>query len=236
MTAPHFFCRDVASGRLRISGDDARHAVRSLRLRPGEPITVSDGRGTVAIARVVEAGDDLVAEVTGRRTVPPAFPRLVVFQALPKSGKLDDVVRKLTEIGVDEIVPWRAARSVVRWDPLKAQAQIARLRAIAREAAMQSRRAWLPEVRDLAAIDDVPAGAIVLHEEADLRLGALLPAQAPPLLTLVVGPEGGLAPEEVSGLRDQGASVGSLGDPILRTETAAMVATALVLGAYGRIG
>lgn len=236
MTAPHFFAASVEADRITLTGADARHAVRSLRLRPGEEITVSDGAGAVVTARVVEARAALVAEVVSRRAVPPPRPLLRVLQALPKSGKLEPVVRKLTEVGVSEIVPFRAARSVVRWDSAKAAANLARLRAVAREASMQSRRAWLARVGEVARLEDLPPGGIVLHEEAAERLGAVLPPAPPDEVTLVVGPEGGFDPGEVAALAAGGARSVSLGPSVLRTETAGLVAAILVLAKYGVIG
>lgn len=236
MTAAHFFLDDVAGDRLRISGDDGRHAARVLRLRPGEEITVGDGRGTVVRARVSTIADAAVdAEVTDRMRVPAQMPRLTVCPAVPHSGKLDLVTQKLTELGVDAIVPWVAARSVPRWGRQKAARQGARLRAIAYEAAKQARRPWLPEVLDPDALQPPAGAAVVLHETADRSLRDVLPDDCD-ALTMVTGPEGGLTPQEVEQLRARGAVVATLGPLVLRTETAAIAGAVLVLGRYGRIG
>lgn len=275
MTAPHFFVDSLDGDVVVLTGEDAHHATRALRIRPGERITLADGKGTVAGARVVavESGRDptLRAEVLTRRTVEQNRPRIVVFPALPTSGKLDLVVQKLTELGVDSIRPWFAARSVARWDEAKARAHGDRLRAIAREAAKQSRRARLPEVLDAGLLDALPPLSVVLHEEAEQRLLAVLPpgpsgraspsgkaspsGRASPSgsegsaggtstveemeieeIGIVVGPEGGLDPAEVDRLRVLGATLASLGEQILRTETAAIVGPALVMAQYGRLG
>lgn len=240
MSAPHFFLDAIGGDVLRITGDDARHAVRALRLSPGEAITIADGAGAVAACRVREvlAGRDpvLVAEVLDRTTAHREPPALVVYPALPKAGKLDLVVRKLTEIGVASIRPWRAARSVPRWDDAKAGAQTDRLRAIAREAAMQSRRPFFPEVRPPADPEDLPGCTFVLHEEATVRLRAVLPAAPPEAVGLIVGPEGGLAAEEVARLAARGAAPVGLGVPVLRAETAAIVSATIVAWAYGLLG
>lgn len=238
MSAPHFFADDVSGDRVILDGDEAHHAVRVLRLRPGEAITVSDGRGTVADAAVVEAGDRLVAHVNGRRAVPAPSPAVQVFQAIPKHGKLDLVVQKLTELGAAEIRLFVAARSVPRWDPSKGAAHAARLSDVARHAAKQSRRAWLPRVFAPAPIDvlDLPVPTLVLHETATIRLGAALPDHAPRTLCIVVGPEGGLTEAEVSGLAARGATPVTLGPSILRTETAALAAASIVLSRYGMLG
>jgi 16S rRNA (uracil1498-N3)-methyltransferase len=238
MTAPHFFAAEVGGGRVVLTGEEARHAVRSLRLRPGEPITVSDGRGTVASCRVVEAGATLVAEVEARRVEPRPRPSLVVLQAIPKAAKLDLVVAKLAELGAMEVRPFAAARSVPRWDAGRARAQRDRLAAVALAASKRSRRAWLLEVGEPAPLDRVrlPEPCLVLHEGASLRLGEALPAEPPAEVGLVVGPEGGLAPEEVASLEARGASVVVLGPLILGTETAALAAACVVLARYGLLG
>ncbi|MCA1832536.1 MAG: 16S rRNA (uracil(1498)-N(3))-methyltransferase [Actinomycetota bacterium] len=237
MSAPHVFASSVASDVVQITGDDAHHAVRVLRLRTGERITVSDGAGNVANATITDAEPRLLrARVDQRRHVPRVPPWLVVVQGIPKAGKLDLVVQKLTEIGVDEIVPLKAARSVARWDD--GEKKVSRLSAIAREAAKQSHRAWLPDVGLPVTVEGLPAAdlTIVLHEEEPGRLVDVLPPDPPARFALVVGPEGGFAGDEIAMFVRNGAQLAGLGGQILRTETAALVAASLVLGRYGRIG
>lgn len=237
MTAAHFFCDDVAGDTISITGDDAHHAARALRIRSGEEITVSDGRGAVVRASVMSVSPSkLEANVSSRTHVEQPSPRVIVFPAMPKAGKLDAVIQKLTELGIDEIRPWFAERSVVRWDAGKAAGRTLRLRAIAREAAMQSRRAWLPEVAEPGPLEQFPETTLVLDESATVGLMAALPAVAPKTIGVVIGPEGGLAPEEVDQLTRAGARAVSLGASILRTETAAVVGPALVLARYERLG
>lgn len=236
MSAHHFFTDRVDGDTVTLTGDDASHARRALRIRAGEMITVGDGAGTIVEACVTGVATVLTADVLARRMVPAPVPRVIVFPAVPKSGKLEMVVQKLTELGVDEIVPWFAARTVVRWDAEKARAHGERLRAIAREAAKQSRRAWLPLVRDPAPLDGLPPVTLVLHEEATDLLRAALPDAAPDAAGVVIGPEGGLEPAEAAGLVARGARAVTLGPQILRTETASLVASALLLARYGRLG
>jgi 16S rRNA (uracil1498-N3)-methyltransferase len=237
VTAPHFFVERVDSDHVSITGDEAHHAARALRIRAGEEITVSDGRGTVVRARCTEVSSTLLtAEVIARDHVEQLSPLLVVFPAVPKAGKLEPIVQKLTEIGVDEIRPWFSARSVVRWDAAKGASRTKRLRAVAREAAMQSRRAWLPSVSDPEPIEQLPGLTLLLHEEAAEGLSASLPSVAPQTIGVVVGPEGGLDSDELEHMTGKGARPVSLGRPILRTETAAVVGPALVLAHYGRLG
>ena len=237
MSAHHFFAGSVDGDTVTITGEDARHAARVLRIAPGETITVSDGAGAVADARCIEASERvLVATVLARRVVPEPRPRVVVYPALTKAAKLESVVQKLTEIGVAAIRPWPAARSVVRWDEAKGRARAERLRAIAREASMQSRRAWLPRVEDPAPIASLPDPSFVLHPETEERLLDALPEAAPAEIALVIGPEGGLERDEVERLARPGVTVCGLGETVLRTETASIVAASLVLGKYRLLG
>jgi len=237
MSVPHFFTDSIDDDLIRITGEDARHAARALRITPGEEITVSDGAGHVARARAIDVTPSAVtAEVLARETVTEEAPRLIVCPAIPKSGRLEVETQKLTELGVAEIRPWPAARSVPRWDAAKARKHGERLRAIAYGAAKQSRRAFLPEVADPGPLAGLPTTTIVLHEEEDGRLSGALPAAAPSVIALIVGPEGGLTSGELDAFRAQGARVVGLGPQVLRTETATIVAATLVLGRFGRIG
>jgi 16S rRNA (uracil1498-N3)-methyltransferase len=238
MTAAHFFAPDTSGDQVRLDGDEARHAVRVLRVRAGEEITVSNGAGEIVRAVVTDAGATLTADVKERRSEPRPTPALHVFTAIPKTGKLDLVVQKLTELGVEVIQPFPASRSVARWDAKKAAAQIERLNAIAYHAAKQSRRAWLPEVRSAAPLDgvDLPEASFVLDEGATIRLSDALPDEPPETIGLIVGPEGGFEREEVDALSARGVREVSLGPLILRTETAALVAATVASVRYKAIG
>jgi 16S rRNA (uracil1498-N3)-methyltransferase len=239
VTAPLFLAADVSGDVLTLGGEEGRHAATVRRLRPGERIDVGDGAGTVAECVVSSvAGSTLTLDVTGRRTEPPPAPRLVVVQALAKGDRSDDAVEAMTEVGVDEFVPWQAARSVARWDAAKALKGADRWRAVARAAAKQSRRAWVPVVAPLATTSDVArrltdaALAVVLHEESDRPLAtADVPNDGE--IVVVVGPEGGLTDEEVSAF---GGTPYRLGRNVLRTSTAGVAAAAVLLSrtaAYG---
>ncbi|MGH2727359.1 MAG: RsmE family RNA methyltransferase, partial [Actinomycetota bacterium] len=160
------------------------------------------------------------------------------FQAIPKKGKLDLVVQKLTELGAASIRLVVGERSVPRWDAAKGNAHAARLGEVARQAAMQSRRAWLPSVLPPVPSSalELPSPCVVLDENARTRLGDALPDDAPAVVGLVVGPEGGFTGDELTAFRERGAIPVSLGPLILRTETAALAAAAVVLGRYGLLG
>jgi len=209
---PHVFVVDVDQPEL--DDADRHHLERVLRVRPGDPFTVSDGRGRWRPCRF-----GVTVEPVGAVEVEAApVPALTVAFALVKGDRPELVVQKLTELGIDHIVAFTARRSVVRWEPAKADKQVERLRRVAREASMQCRRTRLPEVAPLASFADVVAlpGAAA----AD-RGGEPLSLDRP---TLLIGPEGGWAPEE----RARFAATVGLGDQVLRAETAALTAAALL--------
>lgn len=197
-----------------LTDDDRHHLLRVLRVRPSSPVVVADGSGRwrTAILR-----DDL--EPTGDIVDAAApTPALTVAFALVKGDKPELIVQKLTELGIDRIVPFRGERSVVQWDDAKAAKATTRLRAVARSAAMQCHRPTLPTVDDvthLATAAAIPGAALTD------RTGRPPSLETPVLL---VGPEGGWAPEEL----DLGLPVVGLGAHVLRAETAAVTAGALL--------
>jgi 16S rRNA (uracil1498-N3)-methyltransferase len=236
-TAPLFLLDPLpAAGQARLEGPEGRHAATVKRLRPGEAVLLSDGRGGLAHAVVDAAGRDTVdLTITGRADADPPTPRVLLAQALVKGDRGELAVELATEAGVDGILPWRAARCVARWEEgPRGEKALARWRSTVREAAKQARRPWLPAVeepvttaalaRRVAAVDL----AVVLHEAASERLTDV---SLPPLgdLLLVVGPEGGVTDAEIDALVAAGARPVRLGPEVLRASTAAAVA----LGALG---
>jgi 16S rRNA (uracil1498-N3)-methyltransferase len=214
------FVADVAAPAL--DDEDRHHLERVLRLRDGEEVTASDGRGGWRACAFVGGGGLLpVAEV---EHVPAPSPAITVAFALTKGEKPETAVQKLTELGVDRIVPFAAGRSVARWDADRAARHVARLRKVAREAAMQSRRAYLPVVDE--AVDFATVAALRGACMADA--GGAPPSLERPVI--LVGPEGGWTEEE----RAAGLPAVGLGAHVLRAETAAITAGAL-LGAL-RLG
>lgn len=228
----------IAGSLVTLEGGDAHHAATVLRLKPGAAVTVLDGRGRI-LACVVEEAEKkhVVLRVTGETQAPPAPVPVTLYQALPKGDKLELVIQKATELGVARIVPVPAARSIVKVEPAKVAAKLARWQAIAKEAAEQSERPTVPEVgapEALAALA-LPPGALafVMAEREDgLTLPRALPAAPPAALALFVGPEGGWAPEELAVLAGKGVVPVSLGPRILRTETAGLAALAMVMAKY----
>jgi len=227
---------------VRVDGDEAHHAVAVRRLRVGEQMALTDGRGLVAVGAVEVTGKrSLDVRVQSLESVSAPSPALVVVQALAKGDRGERAVELLTEIGAGRIVPWAAARSVVAWKGERGAKGLARWRATAREAAKQSRRAWHPEVAELATSADLlnlveGAGlALVLHEDASESLASRkIPERGE--IVLVVGPEGGLTDEEVAGLVEAGAHAVRMGAEVLRTSTAGVAAAAAILARTPRWG
>ena len=244
MSLPHFFAGAPEPGEaVVLEPEDAHHAIRSLRLRPGDGFTSSDGRGAVVRCRVVRAERLLVeGEVVERTEEALPVPSLAVLLAPPKGDRFASAVQKLAEVGVDDIVLVEATRGVRRWEGQRAERVVARMDAVAREAAKQCRRRTLPRVGGPAgwseAIEEAirEGPAVVLWEEASGGLLDLLPAETPERLTLVVGPEGGIPEEDARAAEAEGALLASLGPNLLRVDTAATVGAALTLGRYGRMG
>ena len=222
-----------------VDGDEGFHAANVRRIRPGEELDLGDGAGTVAHCVVEDVGKGrLTAKVLDRTTVPSSAPSVTVVQALPKSDRSELAIELATEAGADAFVAWQASRCVARWESAaKVDKGLRRWGAVARSAARQSRRPYIPSVSGLVStaelaqrVCDDGATTLVLHESATVKLTELAMAQADSLL-LVVGPEGGIADEEISALSDAGATAVRLGPTVLRTSTAAAVA----LGALGAL-
>jgi 16S rRNA (uracil1498-N3)-methyltransferase len=224
-----------------LTGDEGRHAARVKRLGVGERLLVGDGRG--GVAECVVSGilpDGLALRVEHRRHEPAPDPRLVVVQALPKGERAELTVEVLTELGVDEIVPWSAARSIVQWHGPRGEKALAKWRRTAVEAAKQSRRPWVPGVAALASTKDVVARAagtccLVLHESATAPLATAELPQSGEVI-VVVGPEGGIADDELALFAAAGATAVRMGSPVLRTSTAGAAALAVLSARLGRWG
>ncbi|MFI9582160.1 16S rRNA (uracil(1498)-N(3))-methyltransferase [Streptomyces sp. NPDC052236] len=245
MTAPVFLVdslADVEPGAvLTLDGPEGRHAVSVRRLRSGEDVVLTDGhgRGAAGVVLRTEGKERLIVEVSEFRNEPGPTPRITVVQALPKGDRGELAVETMTETGVDAIVPWAAARCVTQWRGERGAKALAKWRATAREAGKQSRRLRFPDVADAATTKQVASllaeadFAAVLHEEgAEPLATAELPAQGS--IVLVVGPEGGVSPEELAAFAEAGAKPYRLGRSVLRTSTAGTAATALLLGRTGR--
>jgi 16S rRNA (uracil1498-N3)-methyltransferase len=230
---------DVGVGdRLSLSGAEAKHAATVNRTRPGQSVLIGNGRGLVVSGEVLVAtSTELTIDVEAvERAVRPE-PGLTLVQALAKGDRDELAIQASTELGIDMVIPWSAARSVSRWDGPKVAKGRERWSAIVREAAKQSIRAWVPEVRPLSTTKAVAALAsdhriLVLEPDARTPLTSLILDERP--LVLVVGPEGGIAPEELAAFGEAGAEPVRLGDTVLRTSTAGPAALAVLNGMLGR--
>ena len=253
MTAPVFHApreKLADASTVLLDGPEGRHAALVRRLQPGEQVDLTDGHGLLAHCVVLRTvGNALDLEVRDVREEPPPSPRLTVVQALAKGDRGETAVETMTEIGVDVIVPWSASRSITQWKADRGAKSLEKWRSTAREAAKQSRRAWWPTVTEplttpkvakLLAAATLP---IILHEEADLALAAveLNPSKpdssdAVTDIVLVVGPEGGISPEELAQFIEAGAKPHRMGPTVLRTSTAGTAAAAVLLARSGRWG
>lgn len=242
MSPPVFLAERSAllDRRVVLDGAEGRHAAVVRRLAAGERVDITDGAGLVAECVVTAAGrDGLELEVVARREEPPPAPRIVVVQALPKGDRGELAVETMTEVGVDEIVPWAAARCVTQWRGQRGEKSLARWRSTAREAAKQARRPWLPEIADLATSKQITqrvtatARTVILHEEAETPLSDLdLPTDGD--ITLIIGPEGGLTDHELTTFTQAGGTPALLGPTVLRTSTAGVAAASTILTRTGR--
>lgn len=221
-----------------VDGDEGHHAATVCRTRPGEHLDLADGAGTIGHCVVDDVTKGrLTARVQERRHVAPPTPTVTVVQALPKSERSELAIELATEAGADAFVAWQASRCVARWDgAAKTDKGLRRWTAVARAAARQSRRPYIPAVdgvvgtrRLVETTRSAPPGSVLmLHESATRPLAAAVTG-AHDRLTLIVGPEGGIADDELEALTAAGAVAVRLGPTVLRTSTAAAVA----LGALG---
>ncbi|KFG75579.1 16S rRNA (uracil(1498)-N(3))-methyltransferase [Streptomyces mutabilis] len=246
MTAPVFVVDalgpgDLPGGEYVLDGPEGRHAVSVKRLRPGEDVVLTDGRGRWAegVVKAAEGKDRLVVTDLTVHGEPPQQPRITVVQALPKGDRGELAVETMTEVGVDAIVPWAASRCITQWKGDRGLKALGKWRATAREAGKQSRRVRFPDVADAATSKQVASlladadFAAVLHESGEEPLAAAeLPTTGD--IVLVVGPEGGVSPEELALFAEAGARPYRLGRSVLRTSTAGTAATAVLLARTGR--
>lgn len=244
----HFFVqpKDIDDRTVIIKGDDVRHITRSLRLNIEDEISVADGKGTKYLAELIEFNEDFVKAKILEKFKVEVEPKtkVTLVQGLPKSKKMDLIVQKCTEVGIQEIVPVDTKRTIVNLKPKKAQRRQERWQKIAEEAAKQSQRAKIPEVKELSKFNEI----IDTFDEYDLVLipwededsqglkEVLLSNSNAEKIMIIIGPEGGLSAEEVVQVKAAGAKSVTLGPRILRTETAGIATLSMVLYELGDLG
>lgn len=246
MTNPVFFAEPsefdgVAPGALFVlTGAEARHAVAVKRLAAGEAVDIVDGTGKRLSGTVTAVAPQELTVRAESLAVDPAPPyRLTLVQALAKGDRDEMAIEAATELGVDSVVPWQSERSIVRWRDAKAARGQAKWEATVRAAAKQSRRAVIPEVGTLVGLKDLcrliasSRLALILHEDAEQSLAdavaeAGLPADGDGSVLMIVGPEGGMSPQEVEQMVAAGAVAVRLGPHVLRSSTAGPAAVTLL--------
>lgn len=240
----YFDKAEASDGCVRLSEEEARHALKVLRLNTGARIILTDGERGVYEA-VVERADrgalELVARLGERLPDCETKARVTLFQGVPKAGKMELIVQKCTELGVEAIQPVRMTRCVP--EPERSpEKNLARLNRVAREAAKQCCRGLIPEVRPAQTLQSLESALssfdvlLVPWEDADSHGCRIADVIAPGFsgsAGIVIGPEGGMTAEEVAFLKELGGRAVTLGARILRTETAGMAALAATLTCSG---
>jgi 16S rRNA (uracil1498-N3)-methyltransferase len=226
---------------IAVNGPEARHAVTVNRLAVGESVTVGNGAGTVAHGTVIAAAPGEFRFLVESMDAPfRPTPAIWLAQALAKGDRDELAIQAATELGMDGVIPWAAARSVSRWEGAKVAKGQNRWAAIVREATKQSARAWIPEVGPLTSTKQLASLAttariLVLDPLAAQSLATLrIDADEERDVVVVVGPEGGITPNELETLASAGAVGVTLGNGILRTSTAGPAAIAVLSAKLGR--
>lgn len=231
-----------------ITGQDARHLARVLRLKPGEDVVVLCGDGREFLARIcrIDSGNVTVAVLSEHVSKADPSIELTICLGFLKEKKMDDLVRQLTELGMSRFQPFFARRSVSRPDPARMASRVGRWEKIAQESIKQCRRGSVPEIRPAVSLDE----AIRLAEGDDVKIlfyenetgRERFPANRPTgsddpfKVTILLGPEGGLTEDEVAAAQSAGFNIRSLGPRILKAETAAAAACAIAQHVYGDMG
>ncbi|MBI1846416.1 MAG: 16S rRNA (uracil(1498)-N(3))-methyltransferase [Candidatus Rokubacteria bacterium] len=235
----------IAGDRVRFDREETRHLALVLRLRPGDDVLVTDGAGRELTVRLETLGEAATGRVLDTRRGRGESPlEVTLVQGIPKADKMEAIVRACTELGVRRIRPAICARTIVQLEPSRWRERARRWQRVAKEAAKQSGRSVIPDVaapRPLAecldAAGEVPLALCLWEGEAE-PLGVVLGRclAAPARVLLLVGPEGGLAEEEVALARARGLAVASLGPRILRSQTAGPAVLAVLQSRFGDLG
>ena len=236
---PRFFITPPEGEIVTITGENAVHISRSLRMRPGERVTLSDGEGFDYEAELLSTGSEVIARIiakTPSTTEPKA--KITLYQALPKGDKMELIIQKATELGVTAIRPILTAFCVSRPDEKSMKKKLERWQKIAAEAAGQSGRGIIPKVLPLLtlkeAAEEMPEKTVFFYEKGGKRLVEIIsPDDAE--LGIIVGSEGGFSPEEAAYRAEKGVHTATLGARILRCETAPLAGLSVILSLTGDI-
>ncbi|MDO5417112.1 MAG: 16S rRNA (uracil(1498)-N(3))-methyltransferase [Lachnospiraceae bacterium] len=238
----HFFVKpeQIAEGMVRITGPDVNHAKNVLRMKPGEELLVSDGTGQDYLCRVAELDSEAVlAEILKKEEDSRELPsRIILYQGLPKSDKMELIIQKAVELGVSRIVPVATKNAVVKLDKKKEESKLKRWQSIAESAAKQSKRSVIPEISGVLTLKEAVKDASVCgtgffaYEHQEGMAGTakeLAGVGAGQSIAVFIGPEGGFEPEEVQMAEEAGIRPVSLGKRILRTETAGLTLLSVLM-------
>lgn len=239
---PRFFIDFVPNGQATVSGADGKHIARSLRMKTGEPLTLCDAKGTDYACEIESINGDevLVRVLSSCRSVSEPTVRVTVYQGLPKADKMDSIVQKSVETGATAIVPVMTARCVSKPDEKSIHKKTERWQKIAEEAAKQSGRGIIPQVRPLISLKQAAQQAaensniILFYEGGGESLSKLITDESKDV-SIFIGPEGGFEPDEVELITALGGKTATLGTRILRTETAPIAALAAIMLASGNM-
>lgn len=239
---PRFFTGPVTGSRHQITGPDAAHIAKSLRMRPGEPVTLCDGQGMDYRGHLTMVSPDCVeVEILEQR---PSYSEpsieVTLYQGIPKSDKMELIVQKSVELGISRVVPTMTSRCVSRPDPKTMEKKRARWQKIAEEAAKQSGRGIIPPLspgmdfpQALAKAREEGCRILFFYEGGGIPLSQAISPEIS-RYALFVGPEGGFSPEESQLAQEYGQAV-TLGPRILRTETAPLAALSALMFATGNM-
>ena len=236
---PRFFVPEIGSDKVQITGEDARHMAKSLRLSVGDEIVLCDGKGWDYQGTIETLDDEVAIRITSREeTKSEPRAKVTLFQALPKGDKMELIIQKSVELGVNEIVPVLTSRCISRPDPKSMKKKIERYNKIALEAAKQSGRGMIPKVTELLTLEQavkrLPQKSIVFYENGGQRLKELVDEQTLHL-GVFVGSEGGFSMEEIEFLGRYQVLPATLGERILRCETAPICGLSVILSLTGDI-
>ncbi len=236
-----FFVTEEQIGRefITITGGDVNHIKNVLRMRPGETIRVSNQKGQDYFCKISEVGEDFVqADILETGAATTELPgKIYLFQGIPKGDRMEHVIEKAVELGVYEIIPVRMRYCVVKLDEKKQQAKLKKWQALAMAAAKQSKRSLVPNIHPVMSYKEAIAYAfqseacLIPYENENGMEGtkaALKKIRGKESVSILIGPEGGFAPEEIEAVKSRGEVI-SLGKRILRTDTAAITAMSMVM-------